>query len=165
MSFQSPSPQRNSLLCIAHNHSQDSAHKLESRHILVCQYLYLELWCLLQFCHSRAFKFRVRGGLDLPLVKHGGEARSSGHAWNWTSVRTGGDGSCQQPEGRSRAKLPLTVLAQHEVSFNQPSPTGFQRGRLAAFHFRGVTYLGGLKNVLATFQEKPSLLLWACVQA
>lgn len=42
--------------------------------------------------------------------------------------------------------MPLTVFAQYGVSFNQPSSAGFQRGRLAAFHFKVVTYLGGLKN-------------------
>ena len=38
------------------------------------------------------------------------------------------------------------VFAQYEVSFNQPCSTSFKNGRLAAFHFRVVTCLGGLKN-------------------
>ena len=38
------------------------------------------------------------------------------------------------------------VFAQYEVSFNQPHSTGFKNGRQAAFHFRVVTYQGGLKN-------------------
>lgn len=38
------------------------------------------------------------------------------------------------------------VFAQYEFSFNQPYATGFKNRRLAAFHFRVVTYLGGLKN-------------------
>lgn len=80
------------------------------------------------------------------MVKHGGEALPSERAWNWTSIGSGGGGSCWHLEGGSRAKLPLTAFAQYEVSFNQPSSMGFQRVRLAAFNFRGVTYLGGLKN-------------------
>lgn len=38
------------------------------------------------------------------------------------------------------------IFAQYEVSFNQSSSTGFKNGRLAAFHFRVVIYLGDLKS-------------------
>lgn len=38
------------------------------------------------------------------------------------------------------------VFAQYEIGFNQPYSTGFRNESLAAFHFRVVTYLGGLKN-------------------
>ena len=37
-------------------------------------------------------------------------------------------------------------FAQYEVGFNQLCSTSFKNGRLAAFHFRVVTYPGGLKN-------------------
>lgn len=39
------------------------------------------------------------------------------------------------------------VFAQYEVSLISPIPLASKNGRLAAFHFRVVTYLGGLKSV------------------
>lgn len=67
----------------------------------------------------------------------------------WTCLqvyRTGGDGGVKIQRMDPELNGLSQVFTQYETSFNQPYSTSIKHRRLAAFHFRVLTYLGGLKN-------------------